>query len=100
MSSRSFIPPCPTVTIGDMQKRLKLKPNWSDLAGDTERAEGGEDIILTRRGHAIARLVALARDAAARRAALEDARGTAQASAGPNAARSQDFLYDETGLPG
>ena len=50
-------------------------------------------------GHAIARLVALAPDAAARRAALEDARGAARASAGPNAARSQDFLYDETGLP-
>ena len=63
------------------------------------RAEGGEDIVLTRHGHPIARLVGLASDAADRRAALEDARGAAAASPGTTAARSQDFLYDESGLP-
>jgi prevent-host-death family protein len=63
------------------------------------RAEGGEDVVLTRHGHAIARIVGLAPDAAERRAALEEARGTASADKGMTAARSQDFLYDETGRP-
>ncbi len=63
------------------------------------RAEGGEEIILTRHGHAIARLSAIAPDAAERRAALEEARGAATARAGVTAARSQDFLYDDAGLP-
>jgi prevent-host-death family protein len=63
------------------------------------RAEGGEDIVLTRHGHAIARLVGIAPEAAERRAALEAARGAASASTGTTAARSQDFLYDDTGLP-
>ena len=63
------------------------------------RAEAGEEVVLTRRGHAIARLVAIAATAAERRAALEEARGAAAAGPGPTAARSQDFLYDEDGLP-
>jgi prevent-host-death family protein len=63
------------------------------------RAEAGEDVILTRHGQAIVRLVAMAPTASERRAALEEARGAASASAGPIAARSQDFLYDEAGLP-
>jgi prevent-host-death family protein len=87
----------------DRPKRGVMQVAVSEAKGQlldlVRRAEGGEDIILTRHGHAIARLVALAPDGAARRAALEDARGAARASAGPNAARSQDFLYDETGLP-
>jgi len=38
----------------------------------------------------------------ARAAVLADVRGSAAAriSPGPDAARSQDFLYDEDGLPG
>lgn len=37
-----------------------------------------------------------------RRALLEDARreGGATATQGPDAARSQDFLYDDNGIPG
>jgi prevent-host-death family protein len=62
------------------------------------RAEGGEDIILTRHGQAIARLVGLAPNAAERRAALMAARGSASPD-GATAARSQDFLYDDAGLP-
>jgi len=64
------------------------------------RAEGGEDIVLTRHGHPIARLVGLVPDAAERRAALEEARGTASPIPGTTAANSQDFLYDDQGLPG
>jgi len=37
------------------------------------KAEGGEEVTLTRHGHAIARIVGVAPGAAARRAALEEA---------------------------
>jgi prevent-host-death family protein len=62
------------------------------------RAEAGEEVILTRHGEAVVRLVAFAPSAQERRAALEEARGAAR-NPGPPAARSQDFLYDEAGLP-
>ena len=67
------------------------------------RAEAGEEVILTRHGHAAVRLVPIkrVRDRASRRALLDAVRASAaaKASAGPSAARSQDFLYDEDGLP-
>lgn len=67
------------------------------------RAEAGEEVILTRHGHAAVRLVPVRRisDRASRRALLEAVRASAAAKAlaGPSAARSQDFLYDEAGLP-
>lgn len=67
------------------------------------RAEAGDDVILTRHGHPAVRLVPVkaALDSKARRALLEAARisGAAKAKAGPSAARSQDFLYGEDGLP-
>lgn len=67
------------------------------------RAEAGDDIVLTRHGHAAVRLVPIksAPDRKSRRAILEAARaaGAAQATPGPSAARSQDFLYGDDGLP-
>jgi prevent-host-death family protein len=68
------------------------------------RAEAGDEVILTRDGQPAARLVPIGRppmDAKARRALLEaiSAAGAAKATPGPDAARSQDFLYDEYGLP-
>lgn len=67
------------------------------------RAEAGEEIILTRDGHATAQLVPVRAkfDPAARRALMEAVMksGAANATPGPCAARSQDFLYDEDGLP-
>ena len=67
------------------------------------RAEAGEEVVLTRHGHAAVRLVPVKRrlDREARRALLEELqRATAgKVSPGPSAARSQDFLYDEDGLP-
>jgi prevent-host-death family protein len=67
------------------------------------RAEGGDEVILTRHGQAAVRLVPIrpALDANARRKLLEAMRlsGAARATAGPEAARSQDFLYGEEGLP-
>ena len=68
------------------------------------RAEAGDEVILTRHGHAAVRLVPIkaALDRKSRRALLEAARisGAAKAKAGPSAARSQDFLYGDDGLPG
>jgi prevent-host-death family protein len=67
------------------------------------RAEHGEDIVLTRHGRAVARLVAIVEHPSQvdRRAVLSAVRaeGREKAVAGPSADRSQDFLYDENGLP-
>jgi prevent-host-death family protein len=67
------------------------------------RAEKGDEIILTRHGHAAVRLVPVKAPVGgkSRRALLEAARaaGAAKAKAGPSAARSQDFLYEDDGLP-
>ena len=64
------------------------------------RAEAGEEIVLTRHGQPVARL-STAHPAVGheeRRRILEAVRGCL-ADDGPSAARSQDFLYDEIGLP-
>lgn len=67
------------------------------------RAEAGEEIILTRHGQPAARLAPAkgALDRRARRKLLQAVRtsGAAKATAGADAARSHDFLYDENGLP-
>lgn len=68
------------------------------------RAEAGEEVILTRYGHAAVRLVPVkaATDRNARRTLIAAVRAAAaaKAAAGPSAARSQDFLYGDDGLPG
>jgi prevent-host-death family protein len=68
------------------------------------RAESGDEVILTRHGHAAVRLVPvkMAPDKRSRLALLEEVRASAAAKAvaGPSAARSQDFLYGDDGLPG
>jgi prevent-host-death family protein len=67
------------------------------------RAEAGDDVILTRHGHAAVRLVPVkaATDWKSRRTLLKAVRASAaaKATAGPEAARSQDFLYGDDGLP-
>lgn len=67
------------------------------------RAEAGDEIILTRHGHAAVRLVPVrpVPDRKHRRDLLLAVRaaGAAKANAGPSAARSQDFLYGDDGLP-
>ena len=67
------------------------------------RAEAGEEVVLTRHGHATVKLepVRWLPDADERRAVIARIR-TAAASkrtAGASAACSQDFLYDGDGLP-
>jgi len=67
------------------------------------RAEAGDEVILTRHGQAAVRLVPIKAlpDLSARRKLLEavKASGKARAKSGLDAARSQDFLYGEDGLP-
>ncbi len=67
------------------------------------RAEAGDEIILTRHGHPAVRLVPVRNsiDREARRRVLEAVAASARgrAAAGPDAARSQDFLYGDDGLP-
>ena len=68
------------------------------------RAEAGDEVVLTRHGHAVVRLVPVktAPDRKSRRALLDAARisGAPKAKPGPSAARSQDFLYEDDGLFG
>jgi prevent-host-death family protein len=63
------------------------------------RAEAGDEVVLTRHGKAVARLVPVT--AIDRRAVLNKVRasGPKSATPGPDAAHIQDFLYDEDGLP-
>ena len=67
------------------------------------RAEAGDEVILTRHGHPAVRLVLIKAtlDGKARRALLQAVRPSAaeKAAAGPSAARNQDFLYGDDGLP-
>jgi prevent-host-death family protein len=67
------------------------------------RAEAGDDVVLTRHGRAVVRLVPVTTMPTAidRRAILNKVRasGPKSATPGPDAARSQDFLYDEDGVP-
>ena len=67
------------------------------------RAEAGDEVLITRNGHAAAKLVPVRRplDAAARRAIIARIRASAtdKRTASVSAARSQDFLYDDCGLP-
>lgn len=76
------------------------KARLTDLV---RRAEAGEEIVLTRHGHAVARIVALRvpQSSEKRAAVIADvrARAAAKRTAGVSAARSQDFLYDDDGLP-
>ena len=76
----------------------------SQLTDLVKRAEAGDDVVLTRHGKEVARLVPVKRKLQGEelRAAIEEIskRGKALATPGPCAARSQDFLYDDTGMPG
>ena len=76
------------------------KAQLTDLV---RRAEAGDEVILTRHGQAVVRLVPIkaAPSAEFRRRLVEELQQSARtkATSGPGAARSQDFLYDESGLP-
>lgn len=75
----------------------------AQLSELVRRAEAGEEIILTRFGRRVARVIPAGRktSVAERRALIEKVQAAAKekAAAGPCAAQSQDFLYDQDGLP-
>jgi prevent-host-death family protein len=83
--------------------RISVTEAKGQLTELVRRAEAGDEVVLTRHGHAAVRLVPVKAvpDRKSRRALLEAARvaGSFKAKAGPNAARSQDFLYEDDGLP-
>lgn len=76
----------------------EAKGQLTDLA---RRAEQGEEVVLTRHGHPIVRLVPveLATGPNERLELLLGLQERVRAKAGPDAARSQDFLYSPDGLP-
>lgn len=86
-----------------MEIQLPVSDAKARLTDLVRRAEAGEEVVLTRHGQAVARLVAIqTRPSAKSRGgiiAAVRARTASKFSAGPDAARSQDFLYDDKGLP-
>jgi prevent-host-death family protein len=84
--------------------RVPVSEAKGQLTDLMRRAEAGDEVVLTRHGHAAVRLVPVKTtlDRRSRRALLEAARtsGASRAKSGPTAARSQDFLYGDDGLPG
>ena len=78
----------------------EAKARLTDLV---RRAEAGEEVVLTRHGHAVAQVIALHnRPSAERRANIISSIRSRAARAikkGPSAAESQDFLYDDDGMP-
>jgi len=72
------------------------------LADLVSRAEAGDEVILTRHRQPVVRLVPVRSmpDPKARRKLLEEVRisAAARVAPGPDAARSQDFLYGKDGL--
>ena len=88
---------------GKFTMEISVSDAKAQLTDLVRRAESGESIVLTRHGHAVVKLapVASATSAQFRRELLEALRksGAAKATAGPSAARSQDFLYGNDGLP-
>jgi prevent-host-death family protein len=81
--------------------RISVSEAKAQLTDLVRRAESGEEVVLTRHGQDVARIAGVRKprlDPAGRRAVLEAARA-AGPDGGPSAARSQDWLYDDDGLP-
>lgn len=85
--------------------RISVNEAKKQLTDLVRRAEAGDEVILTQDGQNVVRLVPepqrVTDDIKARRmAVLEKVYAAAKPTPGPSAARSQDFLYDDDGLPG
>jgi prevent-host-death family protein len=93
-----------TQTEGYTTMKVSVSEAKGQLTELVRHAEAGDEVILTRRGQAAVRLVPVTTGPSgrARRALLDRVRaaGTTKATPGPDAARSQDFLYGEDGIPG
>jgi prevent-host-death family protein len=83
--------------------RVSVSDAKGKLTDLVRRAEAGDEVILTRHGQPAVRLVAIqaSPDRAGRRKIMEAVAraGAAKSVQGPGAARSQDFLYGDDGLP-
>jgi prevent-host-death family protein len=82
--------------------RVSLSEAKAQLTELVRRAERGEEVVLTRHGQPVVSLTPIKAlpDKARRREILDKLqRAGAKALPGECAARSQDFLYDEFGLP-
>ncbi len=83
--------------------RISVTDAKGQLTDLVRRAEAGDEVVLTRHGQPAVRLVAVkaSPDRATRRKIMEACRraGALKAVKGAAAAKSQDFLYDEDGLP-
>lgn len=81
--------------------RISVSEAKAQLTELVRRAEAGDEIILTRHGHPVARMIPAnkAPPVTGRRALLEKIMANAKPTPGPCAARSQDHLYDEYGVP-
>lgn len=82
--------------------RISVSDAKAQLSELVHRAENGDEVVLTRHGRAAVRLVPVkaALNRNTRRALLEEVQASGKPNAGPSAARSQDFLYEDEGLPG
>jgi len=84
--------------------QIPLSEAKAQLAALVRRAEAGEDVVLTRHGRAAVKLTpvrpVITPEARLARIRAIQARAAEKLTPGPSAARSQDFLYDENGLPG
>jgi prevent-host-death family protein len=85
--------------------RVSVTEAKGQLTDLVRRAERGEEVLLTRHGQAAVRLTPVVTKPTPeeKAAVLERVRKSAAANKkarrGPSAARSQDYLYDENGLP-
>ncbi len=87
-----------------MSVRISVSEAKAQLTDLVRQAEAGEDVVLTRHGHPAVRLTPVRRpldglQMHAFLAAIGEV-ASAKATPGPDAARSQDFLFGEDGLPG
>jgi prevent-host-death family protein len=80
---------------------VSLTDAKAQLTELVRRAEAGDEVVLTRHGHPAVRLVPIKKRLSpeARMAIIDEIVASANPTPGPSAARSQDFLYDENGLP-
>ena len=85
--------------------RISVTEAKGQLTELVRRAERGEEVVLTRHGQATVMLTPVVKKptseekAAALDRIWKSAAKNKKARRGPSAARSQDFLYDENGLP-
>ena len=86
-----------------MPMRISVTEAKGQLTELVRRAEAGDEVVLTRRGHATVMLVPVQRhpNAAERRRAIAaiQAAVARKRTDGESADHSQDFLYDKNGLP-